>query len=102
MQACPTDALVFGQRSDIVEMATQRAAAIDGYIYGDVDNKPLGGTGFIYVADVDLKSLGLPEVGEQLPTTIPVMANAKWLLVPAAAGSLLYLAAWRKQRMEGM
>jgi formate dehydrogenase iron-sulfur subunit len=102
VQACPTDALVFGQRSDIVAMATQRAEAINGHIYGDVDNKPLGGTGFIYVADVDLTTLGIPEVAEQLPATIPVMANAKWLLVPAAAGSLLYLAAWRKQRMEGM
>lgn len=100
VQACPTDALVFGERSEIITLATQRKNKINGHIYGDVDNKPLGGTGFIYVADVQLQSLGLPDVGEQLSADIPVMVNSKWLLVPAAVGGLFYLAAWRKKRME--
>lgn len=101
VQSCPTDALEIGERSAIIQKATQRKAQINGYVYGDVDNKPLGGTGFIYVADVTLQSLGLPEVSEQTSLDIPAMANAKLLLIPAIAGGLMYLAAWRKQRMEG-
>ena len=101
VQACPTDALVFNERNKIIDMATQRKNKINGYIYGDVENKPLGGTGFIYVSDVKLQTLGIPDVAESAPLTLQAMTNAKWLLVPAAAGGILYLAAWRKMRMEG-
>jgi len=103
VQACPTDALIFDQRSTIINLATQRKTQIQptAYIYGDVDNKPLGGTGFIYVADVDLQTLGIPNVSEQPSAEIPIMVNSKLLLIPAAIGGLFYLAAWRKQRMEG-
>ena len=101
VQGCPTDALYFDERSKILEMAAQRKAEINGYIYGDIDNKPLGGTSFIYVADVNLQTLGIPEVGERTSLAIPAMVNAKLLLVPAVAGGLLYLTAWRKKRMEG-
>ena len=82
-------------------MATEKKAKLNpGYIYGDIDNKPLGGTGFIYVSDVPLQSLGIPEVGETTSLEIPVMANAKLLLIPAVAAGLLYATAWRKKRME--
>jgi hypothetical protein len=98
--------LVFDERASILALASARKTKLQqnggsGYIYGDVDNKPLGGTNFIYVADVQLQSLGLPDVGESASLTIPAMVNAKWLLVPAAAAGVLYLAAWRKMRMEG-
>lgn len=100
VQACPTDALVFDERSKIITMATAKKANLSpGYIYGDVDNKPLGGTGFIYVSDVDLETLGVPKVGES-DLSAMVTPNAKLLLIPAVAGGLLYLAAWRKKRME--
>lgn len=101
VQACPTDALVFDERNKIITMATNRKTEINGHIYGAVDNKPLGGTSFIYVSDVKLQTLGVPEVPESTPLEIPAMANAKLLLVPAVAGGLLYLVAWRKKRMEG-
>lgn len=101
VQACPTDALVFDERSKIITMATERKTKINGSIYGDVDKKPLGGTGFIYVSEVSLQTLGVPDVPEQLSLDIPIMANAKLLLVPAVAGGLLYLAAWRKKRLGG-
>jgi len=100
VQACPTDALVFDERDKIIAMATDRKAKINGYIYGDVDNKPLGGTGFIYVSDVPLTSLGVPEVGENLSLEVPILSNSKLLLIPAVAGGLAYLVAWRKNRME--
>ena len=42
VQSCPTDALVFGPREDILRRATKRAEELDGHIYGDIENKPLG------------------------------------------------------------
>ncbi len=100
VQACPTDALVFGPKEKILQMAKDRKVELDGHIYGDVDNKPLGGTSFIYVLDTEASVFGLPEVGERAPVTLPLIRNSKWLLIPAAAGGLLYLAAWRNSRMK--
>lgn len=99
VQSCPTDALVFGTRETILQKAKDRKAELNGYIYGDVDNKPLGGTSFIYVLDEDPSVYGLPEVGENLPQTVPVIKYSKWLLIPAALGGLAYLVSWRRRRM---
>jgi Fe-S-cluster-containing dehydrogenase component len=100
VQSCPTDALVFGTRDSIIEKAKNRKAELNGYIYGDVDNKPLGGTSFIYVLDAEPSVFELPEVGEKQPSTIPLIKYSKWLLIPAAIGGLAYLVAWRKRRFE--
>ena len=99
VQSCPTDALVFGRRDDIIQKARERAEELNGHIYGDVENKPLGGTSFIYVLDAEPSVFGLPNVGEQLPLSIPVLKQSKWLLVPAVIGGLFYLVSWRKRRM---
>jgi len=100
VQSCPTDALVFGTRDSIIQKAKERKEELNGYIYGDVDNKPLGGSGFIYVLDDEPSVYGLPNVGENLSPTVPVLNLSKWLLVPAALGGLAYLVAWRKRRMK--
>lgn len=100
VQSCPTGALVFGTRDSIIQKAKQRKEELNGYIYGDVDNKPLGGTSFIYVLDAEPSVFDLPEVHEELPLTIPLLKHSKWLLVPAVAGGFLYLAAWRKRRFK--
>jgi len=100
VQACPTDALQFDTRESILEKATKRAQELNGHIYGDIENKPLGGTSFIYVLDAEPSVYGLPQVGERPSAEIPLIKNSKWLLVPAAVGGLLYFIAWRKRRME--
>ena len=100
VQACPTDALVFGPREDILRLATERAQALNGHIYGDIENKPLGGTSWIYVLDSEPSVFDLPNVGENVPVTVPTMKFSKLLLIPAAVGGLLYLVAWRKRRMQ--
>lgn len=99
VQCCPTDALVFGTRDSIIQKAIKRAEELNGHIYGDVDNKPLGGSGFIYVLDADPSVYGLPEVGEKLSPTVPVLRQSKWLLVPAVIGGLYYLLSWRNRRL---
>jgi formate dehydrogenase iron-sulfur subunit len=99
VQSCPTDALIFGARDDIIQKAIERAQELTGNIYGAVDNKPLGGSGFIYVLEAEPSVYGLPAVGEALSPTVPVLRQSKWLLVPAAIGGLFYLLSWRKRRM---
>jgi len=100
VQSCPVGALMFGPRDDILQKATERAEELDGHIYGDIENKPLGGTSFIYVLDSDPSVFDLPNVGEKPAATVPVIKYSKLLLIPAAIGGLLYLVAWRKRRMQ--
>jgi hypothetical protein len=96
---------VFGTRESILKQAEERKAeftdlGLNGYIYGDVDNKPLGGTSFIYVLDAEPSVFELPEVGEQQPSTLPFINHSKWLLIPAAVGGLLYMVSWRRRRIK--
>jgi len=105
VQACPTDALIFDTYDAIKSKAVSRAAEIkvkkgSSSIYGAIENKPLGGTHFVYVADVALTSLGIQNVPEQTSLAIPAMNYSKLLLVPAAIGGLAYAVAWRKKRMD--
>jgi len=99
VQNCPTGSLLFDTRDTILQKARERKEELKGYIYGDVDNKPLGGSAFIYVLESKPSVYGLPDVGEKLSPSVPVLKQSKWLLVPAAVGALFYLVAWRKRRM---
>jgi formate dehydrogenase iron-sulfur subunit len=71
VQTCPTEALMFGSRDDMLEEAHARIAAHpDRYInhvYGEFEN---GGTSYLIISHVPFTDLGLPEIG-----TTPV-ANA--------------------------
>jgi len=101
VQTCPTGALVFGERATIIQKAKERKTELNGYIYGDVDNKPLGGTSFIYVLKEKPSFYGLPEnVPESIAPEVSVLKNSKLLLIPAALGGLAYLATWRQRRLK--
>ncbi len=80
---CPTDALVFGNRDELLEEAHRRiAAAPDRYydhVYGEEE---VGGTSWMYISSVSPEELDMPDV-----TTEPVPRNAK-----KAMGTLPYYA----------
>jgi Fe-S-cluster-containing dehydrogenase component len=64
VHTCPTDALVFGERADLIAEAHARIAAhpdryID-HVYGEFEN---GGTSYLIISHVPFIDLGLPEVG---------------------------------------
>lgn len=59
VETCPTEALHFGERSEVLQKAKARAAAVNGYIYGE---KEAGGTDILYVLDTPPQELGLPVV----------------------------------------
>ena len=61
VSSCPTGALDFGLRSEIVK----RAQADGRHIYGIFE---VGGTSVIYVSSVPFKELGFPEPGYEPPS----------------------------------
>ena len=63
---CPTAALVFGERADLVKEAHARIQAhpdryID-HVYGEFEN---GGTSYLILSHVPFAELGLPALGER-------------------------------------
>jgi formate dehydrogenase beta subunit len=63
---CPTHAVIFGTREDLLAEAKRRIAASPGKyyqnrVYGEGD---LGGTQVLYLSHLPFEKLGLPEVGK--------------------------------------
>jgi len=97
---CPTDALTFGEREDLVKEAHTRIQAhpdryID-HVYGETEN---GGTSYLILSHVPIAELGLPvlpsrpvkEVSEQvMEYTIPFALGWGAVLTGLAAGVHLY------------
>ncbi|MBI5253933.1 MAG: 4Fe-4S dicluster domain-containing protein [Euryarchaeota archaeon] len=59
VETCLTGAIQFGDRAEIIQKAKTRAAAVNGYVYGE---KEAGGTSVVYVLDAPPQELGLPAV----------------------------------------
>jgi Fe-S-cluster-containing dehydrogenase component len=64
---CPTGALTFGRRDELIAEARHRIYGQPGryvpHIYGEEE---AGGTSWLYITDIDLEALGLPI---EVPTT---------------------------------
>lgn len=60
-EACPTGALTFGKREDLLQLARKKIAANPGkyinHIYGE---KEIGGTNWLYISGVPFDQVGLP------------------------------------------
>ena len=65
VHTCPTDALAFGEREDLISEAHARIAAHPGryvnHVYGEFEN---GGTSYLILSHVAFQELGLPEMPE--------------------------------------
>jgi formate dehydrogenase iron-sulfur subunit len=97
---CPTDALVFGERADLLNEAHARIAAhperyVD-HVYGETEN---GGTSYLILSHVPFAELGLPDIGslpvkevsEQVMSyTIPFALGWGAVLTAVAAGVHIY------------
>ncbi len=93
---CPTDALVYGERADLVKEAHARIQAHpDRYldhVYGETEN---GGTSYLILSHVSFAELGLPELGstpvneiseEVMGFTIPFALGWGAVLTATAVG----------------
>jgi formate dehydrogenase iron-sulfur subunit len=63
---CPSEALIFGTREELIDLADSRfRSAPDRYIQHIYGEKEVGGTGWMYLAAVDMFATGLPKLGEE-------------------------------------
>jgi formate dehydrogenase iron-sulfur subunit len=105
VKACPTDALVYGEREALIAEANARFDKRPGkyvrHIYGEHE---AGGTSWMYISPVPFNELGFPDLG---PEPVPEVSEAiatygtPSMLVGVAAvlGGLYW---FTKRRAEGM
>jgi len=72
-EACPQNAIIFGERSDLIELGKQRVAELktenpDASLYGDTEN---GGLHVMYVLNKPPADYGLP-ADPQVPTQVAI------------------------------
>jgi Fe-S-cluster-containing dehydrogenase component len=68
-KVCPTHAVIYGKRSDLLAEAKRRIAEKPGYyfqdrVYGETE---AGGTQCLVLSHVDFSNLGLPKLGKESP-----------------------------------
>lgn len=99
--ACPTGALIFGTRKQMLETANARVSGssqYDPHIYGE---KEAGGTSMLYISAVNYKKLGFPELNErELPAiTWPyMMAVPGVIAVMVTLSTAIYLRTHRDEK----
>jgi formate dehydrogenase iron-sulfur subunit len=93
-EACPTGALIFGTRKQMLDIAHERVKdenRYDDHVYGE---KEAGGTSMLYISKVDYRNLGFPEERKTaLPTlTWPYMAAVPGVIaVMSTLSTAIYL-----------
>ena len=62
VEACPTEALTFGKREDLIKIARERIRKFpDRYVDHIYGEKEMGGTSWLYLSGVPFKDLGMRE-----------------------------------------
>lgn len=101
---CPTDALIYGNREELVAEARKRIEAQPAkyvnHIYGENE---VGGTSWIYISPVSFEKLKLPTLGTKAVTLN--VERAMGLVPPvllgvAAAMSAVYWVSKRRQQLD--
>ncbi|MEX0774914.1 MAG: Ni/Fe-hydrogenase cytochrome b subunit [Phycisphaeraceae bacterium] len=102
VEACPRDALLFGKRNDLLQVAHQRISQhptqyID-HVYGEHE---VGGTSWIYLSCVPFEEAGFLKLGSEAP---PVLTEAiqhgvfKYWLAPVGLYGFLATMMWHTGR----
>ena len=65
---CPTDAIQFGDRNELLSIAYERIYGTDGryvqHVYGEHE---VGGTSVMYISDIPFEELGFPTLSDESP-----------------------------------
>ena len=85
---CPTGAVIFGRREDLLQEGHRRIEATpglyhEGRVYGEKDG---GGTQVLYLSALPFSQLGLPTLGEESVAHYGSKVHHvlyKWLALPA-------------------
>jgi formate dehydrogenase iron-sulfur subunit len=102
VKACPTDALVYGEREELLTEARRRIGARpDKYVNHVYGEKEVGGTSWMYISPVPFEELGFPTLGEEHPThTSEAILNSTPITIIAAVTGLSGLYWLTKRRDE--
>lgn len=104
VKACPTDALTFGSREELIHEAHRRIDARPHKYYGKIyGEKEAGGTSWLYISPVPFSLLGFPELDDQpMDYASSVVMNATPVTIVAAVTALsgLYWLTKKKQEAE--
>lgn len=102
--SCPTEALVFGRRAELVEMAKDRLKRRPdryfNHIYGELE---VGGTSWLYLTGRHYEEVGLLKLPDDPP---PRMTEAiqhgifRYGIIPIAFYGVLSAVMWRNQRKQ--
>ncbi|MBS7625991.1 4Fe-4S dicluster domain-containing protein [Candidatus Bathyarchaeota archaeon] len=93
--ACPTGALSMHERNEVIQLA-ESARSNGAHIYGKDE---VGGTSWVYVSDIPLTELGLPQHDSKNPTAyVTDMLLKVGLLGVVGAGALYGLGVYSKRR----
>ena len=83
--ACPVEALVYGKRADLINIARERFSTFPGrylnHIYGEHE---MGGTNWLYISGVPFREIGLRE--DLGITPAPELTSGALAAVPIVAG----------------
>ena len=93
-EVCPTGAVIFGKRVDLLDKAKQRVAAepdkyFENRVYGEYE---AGGTQVLYLSSVPFDKIGLPILGSTSLGHYATKVTSviyKWLSGPILVGALL-------------
>jgi Fe-S-cluster-containing dehydrogenase component len=101
-KVCPTHAVKFGKRADLLAEAKERIAQNPGKyipkVYGETE---VGGTQNLYLSAVPFEKLGLPNVtDEPIPELTESVQHGvyKWFAAPVAMYAILGTVLWRNHR----
>jgi Fe-S-cluster-containing dehydrogenase component len=85
VEACPTEALVFGQRKELIKVANQRIAQYpDRYVDHIYGEKEMGGTSWLYLTSKAFSEVGMRE--DLGSTPAPKLTKGALGAVPMVVG----------------
>ena len=100
--ACPTGAILFGQRKDLLQEARKRLQQNpDKYVQKIYGEKEVGGVNHLYLAGVPFAKLGLPVLPEEAPPRFSekIMHTIyKGFIAPVVLYATLFVIAFRNMK----
>lgn len=104
VQACPANALTFGDRKELLTIANERVyAAKSPYIKHIYGEREIGGTTMMYISTVPFEQLGFPVLPEDAPAEInaTIMHSTPTIAAGMAMGlSGIYWLVKKRNEME--
>ncbi|MEW5960056.1 MAG: 4Fe-4S dicluster domain-containing protein [Chloroflexota bacterium] len=92
VEACPQQALLFGEREQLLAEARLRLEANpDLYVHHIYGEQEVGGTSVLYVSDVPLDFLGYE--GSPSPQPLPALTQSAMNMIPSVATGVMALMA---------